>query len=293
MRAGLAVRLAALATALVIGPATFAPGTAEAPSDRSVAARANQTPTAAQQFGWGAALWDFAWEYGESLDSAPYRGKDIRGGRWAEQSDGTGRAVKTGGGVEFHSGGRYLGAPDFGTSTLTLQDKPIKRGRWEIKEKIRLKQYEPFDAPRGKRYSFVVELVPDDPSIDPCKAPAITVARAEVGGSSIQIGVDAGTSRWRKTFNHARTENDIRLYAVQVTGQRITWFLNGRVVASLAAAAAIPDVPMTLRMRLAGQGDTEMKKSWVMVDWVRGYDLARGKRTPGGDSLTKGVNPDC
>ena len=287
---GFTLRLAALATALVVGPATLAPGTAEAPSG---AARATQSATAAQQFAWGAALWDFAWEFGESLDSRPYRGKDIRGGRWVEHTDGTGRAVKTGGGVEFHSGERYLGSDDRGSSTLTLHDKPIQRGRWELKERIRLKQYAPFDDPGGKRYDFVVELVPDDPTIDLCKASVITVARAEVGGSSIQIGVDAGPSRWRKTLTHQRTENDARLYAVQVTGRRITWFLNGRVVASLAAAAAIPDVPMTIRMRLAGQDKTEMKKSYVLIDWVRGYDLARGKRTPNGTSLTQSDNPDC
>jgi hypothetical protein len=201
--------------------------------------------------------------------------------------------VKTGGGVEFHSGERYDGAHDRGTSTLTLEDKPLQRGRWELKERIRLKQYAQFDQPGGKRYTFVVELVPENPTVDLCKASVITVARAEVGGSSIQVGVDAGPSRWRKTFNDPRTEDDARLYAVQVTGRRITWFINGRVVASLAAAAAIPDVPMTIRMRMAGQGDTEMKKSYVLVDWVRGYDLSRGKRTPNGSSLTKSDNPDC
>ncbi len=287
---GFALRLAALASALVVGPATLAPGTAEAPSGT---ARANQSATAAQQYGWGGAQWDFAWEYGESLDSRAYRGADIKGGRWTDHSDGTGRAVKTGGGVEFHSGERYEGAHDFGTTTLTLHDKPLQRGRWELKERIRLKQYAPFDQPGGKHYEFVVELVPDDPSIDPCTAPVITVARADVGGSSIQIGVDAGPTRWRKTYNNARTENDVRLYAVQVTGTRITWFINGRAVASLAAPPAIPKVPMTLRMRMAGPRDTEMKKSYVLIDWVRGYDLKRGKRPPIGNALIKSKNPAC
>jgi hypothetical protein len=287
---GFALRLAALATALVVGPATLAPGTAEAPSE---SARATQGATTAQRYSWGAAQWDFAWEFGESLSSRPYRGQDVTGGSWVDHSDGTGRVAKTGGGVEFHSGERYAGAHDFGTTALTLQDKALQRGRWELKERIRLKQYQPFDEPGGKRYAFVVELVPDDPTIDPCTSSVITVARAEVGGSSIQIGVDAGSARWRKTYRYGRTENDVRLYAVQVTGQRITWFINGRAVASLAAAQAIPDVPMTMRMRLAGQGDTEMKKSYVLIDWVRGYDLKRGTRTPNGDSLAKGDNPAC
>jgi hypothetical protein len=287
---GFALRLAVLATAFVVGPATLAPGTAEAPS---AYARANQGATTAQRYAWGGALWDFAWEFGESLDSRPYRGSDVTGGRWAERTEGTGRVAKTGGGVEFHSGERYVGAHDFGSTTLTLRDKPLKRGRWELKERIRMKQYEQFDERGGQRYDFVVELVPDDLSLDPCSAPVITVARAEVGGSRIQIGVDAGPARWRKTYNDARTENDVRFYAVQVTGRRITWFINGRAVASLGAAQAIPDVPMTMRMRLDAPGTTEMKKSYVLIDWVRGYDLKRGKRTPRGDALVKGDNPAC
>ena len=138
---GFALRLAALATALVVGPATLAPGTAEAPSDTT--ARAGDGTTAAQRYQWRTMQWDFAWEFGESLSSGPYRGADIRGGGWQDSSNGTGRVVKWGGGIEFHSGERYDGADDRGTTTLTLAGQagpagplgapravPSGRGRW-------------------------------------------------------------------------------------------------------------------------------------------------------------------
>ena len=45
---------------------------------------------------------------------------------------------------------------------------------------------------------------------------------------------------------------------------------------------------------MVGKGNTEMKKSDVRIDWVRSYNLARGKKTPKGASLTKGnYGGDC
>ena len=133
---GFALRLAVLATALVVGPATLAPGTAEAPAP-SRAVLAGDGATAAQKWGWRVMQWDFAWEFGESLDSRPYRGVDIRAGRWEAWDNGTGRAVKYGGGIEFHSGYiRNKTVVDHrGTTVLTLRDQAALRGRWEIKER--------------------------------------------------------------------------------------------------------------------------------------------------------------
>src|SRR5690349_5248933 len=98
---GLSARIVALVATLVVAPATLAPGVAEAPASGVLAAGSGDT--AAQRYEWGAMQWDFAWEFGESLDSPPYRGADVAAGRWAEHTTGTGRAAKYGGGVEFHS----------------------------------------------------------------------------------------------------------------------------------------------------------------------------------------------
>lgn len=280
---GFVLRLAALATALVVGPATLAPGTAEAPRSGATALAGDGT-TAAQRYGWRAMQWDFAWEFGESLSSPPYRGENIIGGSWVDRTNGTGRVVKYGGGLEFHSGERAEGTADVGTTELTLQGKPARRGRWELRERIRL------DESGGTPYSFVVELIPDDPADRACGAHNVTIARAVVGGSSIKIGVNAGTTSWSRTLNgYRRGEGDGRLYAVQITGRRITWFVNGAAVASLGARAALPKVPMTVRLRLVGDGVKEMQKSEVLIDWVRNYNLERGRRTPRGLTLNRGT----
>ena len=283
---GFALRLAALSIALVVGPATLAPGTAEAPSASS--ALAGDGTTAAQRYGWRTMQWDFAWEFGESLTSGPYRGADIRGGSWEDASNGTGRVVKWGGGIEFHSGERFDGTRDRGTTWLTLQGKPERLGRWELRERFRL------DEAAGADYGFLVELVPEGTEPGDCPAYSLTVARAVPGDGSVRVGVDVGTTEWGKTLTgFSRSEGDGRLYGVQVTGRRITWFVNGVAKASLANSAAIPKVPLTVRMTLVGKGDTEMRKTTMLVDWVRNYDLNKGKVPPNGASLTKGSSSVC
>ncbi|KAA1419019.1 hypothetical protein F0U44_11185 [Nocardioides humilatus] len=284
---GLMARIALVAVALGIAPAALAPGIAEAPASASRAAGGD---TAAQRYEWGRMMWDFAWEFGESLDSPPYRGQDITSGRWVERTTGTGRAVKYGGGVEFHSALVRKGTddPDFGTSTLTLEDQPAKRGRWEIKE--RSYRYE-----QSKRdYGFLLQLVPADPADDDCGAHDLTIARLSPGDDRVSVGVNAGTSTWGRTLSGYRQHGTHYAFAVEVTARRITWFINGRAVASTDAAAALPSVPMTVRMTLLGHGTAEMNKSVVKIDWVRHYDLKRGLRPPDGATLEKrALDPSC
>lgn len=277
---GLVLRLAALATAFVVGPATLAPGTAEAPL--ASASAPGEGMTAAQRYGWRAMQWDFAWEFGESLSSGAYRGANWRGGRWVDHSTGTGRVVKYGGGIEFHSGEviRNTMTRDFGTSTLTLEGKPARLGRWELRERIRQYNYTEWgDAPGGGLYTFVVELIPADPAKYDCGRHNITIARAPVGGTTVQIGANAGSTQWSKTLTgYNRPPKEGRNYAVQITGRKITWYVNGWAVATLGAAAAIPDMPMTVRMRMVGDGVKDMRKSYVLIDWVRNFDLNKGVR---------------
>lgn len=282
---GFSLRLAALATALVVGPASLAPGTAEAPV---TSALAGEGTTAAQRYGWRVMQWDFAWEFGEDLDGDPYRGVSTRGGGWLDYSTGTGRAVKSGGGIEFHTGERYDGTPDFGVTRLTLSGKAESRGRWELKERTRLEEG------AGPDFEFVVELVPEGTAPDECPAYRLTVGRSALGGDIVWIGVNAGERAWaRRLTGYGRTGVTPRLYAVQITRGRITWFLDSRAVASTTAAAAIPKVPLTLRMSVVGSGTTDRDKADVLIDWVRNYDLTKGLRPPAGYGLNTGSPGPC
>jgi len=286
---GFALRLAALATALVVGPVTLAPGTAEAPV---ASALAGEGTTAAQRYGWRTMQWDYAWEFGEDLDSRAYRGADTSGGRWLDYSNGTGRVVKFGGGIEFHTGERYDGSDDRGDTRLTLTGKAVRLGRWEVKERTRLDE----KTQAQSDYTFLVELVPEGTGPEECPAYRLTVARTVLGASTIKIGVNSGAKAWTRTltgYGRSGATLSPRLYAVQVTGKRITWFVNSRAVASTAADAAIPKVPLTLRMSVVAKGDLEMDKADVLIDWVRNYDLYKGTKTPRGYALGNGSPGSC
>lgn len=282
------LRLALMVALLVLGPATLAPGAADAPHR---ARGVGQSPTAGTTWGWGKAQWDFAWEYGESLSSRPYRGTDIRRGRWVETTDGTGRVVKYGGGLEFHSGPYYRpnqATPDRGTTRLTLHDQPARLGRWEIR--FRSDQKERNATP----YTVLIELVPAAADQYHCGAQNVTIARINPDGSTVGIGVNAlaGRRSWSRNITGLRQGREYaRNYAVQVAGSRITWLIDGRVVGSVGDRAAIPKVPMTVRLSLVGSGDREMNKTLLLFDWVRGWGLDRGRRLPTGGALTRGTYP--
>ena len=280
-----------VAVALVAGPAALAPGVADTPRTSAIdeAQRSSGGRTSAQSYGWGRMLWDFAWEFGESIGSRPYRGADIGAGRWVERSNGTGRVAKYGGGVEFHSALVRKGTaePDFGDTRLLLQDQPTRRGRWEVS--ARSFRHETS----GRDYTFLVELVPADPDAYDCGAHNLTVARFSPGGDELTVGVNAGTAAWSRTFGGHRQDGNPHTFAVEVRDRRITWFSDGRSIASLGARAAVPRVPLTVRMSLVGDGTAEMKKAVVKVDWVRGYDLERGRTAPKGAALSRRTYGDA
>ncbi len=75
-RAGTGPVPASAPSTRALGGVRSRPGAAEARTSRRLTGGAR---TADQAYGWGATLWDFAWEFGESLTSRPYRGTHPRG----------------------------------------------------------------------------------------------------------------------------------------------------------------------------------------------------------------------
>lgn len=283
---GFAARLGVTVLALALGTAALAPGEAQSPSASAPAVERAAAPgdddvTAGSRYGWGGALWDYAWELGESLSSPAYRGTKLGGGTWLDRADGTGRAVKYGGGVELQSG--PVGATgDRGSVSLALTGTPDKQGRWEVRERYRT--YESGNKP----YTFVAELVPESEATAKCPSTVITIASSVIGDSTVKIGATRKGKRWEgKLTGYKRAEKEGRLYGIEVTKKQITWFVNGKAVARLRDKKAIPTVPLTFRMRMAGTTSTDMRKTYVLIDWVRHWDLKRGTTAPKAQVITK------
>ncbi|MFL6002207.1 MAG: hypothetical protein ACJ72P_05310 [Nocardioides sp.] len=274
------------------GPGVAAPSSATTASPDVVstrrstaraAARASGSTTASQKYGWRPALWDFAWEFGESLTSRPYRGTDRRGG-WLDSSNGSGRAAKHNGGLMLDSQRGVDGPGDFGTTVATLQGNPMTYGRWETK--LRLK------SPERNRSDYHVrfELVPSRAADYHCGGQNITVADLTPHGSTLTVGAKSfrGNRQWTAHAPIGSLLGPSATFSVEVARGHISWFLNGRVIATVRDQAAVSDVPMTLRFSLVGKGQQEMNRTQAISDWQRGFSLDRGRTVMSGKALQRG-----
>jgi hypothetical protein len=231
--------------------------------------------TASQRYGWQPSLWDFAWEYGQSLTSPPSRGTN-RTGSWLDYSNGSGRAQKYNGGLSISSK-RYNGEGpgDFGTTRATLQGNSAAQGRWETAMRVR-SAYERG----GRAYNIVAELVPANAADYDCGSHNIQIASISPFSSQVRFGVRSPDYRWNGTAIASTTPLQ-RPYtvAVEVSRRHITWFLNGAPVGSVTDSAALSGVPMTLRLSLVGDGQAEMNQTSLISDWQRGFPISTAPST--------------
>lgn len=262
-----------------------------APAARTAAAPvAGRSPNASQNYRWGRALFDFAWEFGESLTSPPYRGTRLRG-RWLDVTDGTGRANHNNGGVGLDSSaaGARATLPDRGTTSVTLKGNAQKYGRWEIRMRSLSRESAAQD------YWVRMELVPERAADYHCGAQNITIARYRIHDRSITVGANAlaRNRSWTYTKRSVALENTSHNFGVEVAKDHITWFLDGSPIAAVRSRDAVSDVPMTLRLVLEGDGETEMNRTRSIYDWQRAWTLKSGKqvkRAPG--KMTVGTHDE-
>jgi hypothetical protein len=277
-------------TETTVKPATGTPvqrtaaSSAGALSELAEARLSGAPSTSSQAFGWAPSLWDFAWEFGESLTSPPYRGTDPKGW-WSDASNGSGRVSKHNGGLMLNSQRGYDGPGDHGTTSVTLRGNPMKYGRWETK--LRLKSPEN----NARDYRVKIQLVPDRQRDYHCGAQNITVADVAAHGRRVKVEVKArkGSRKWSYSKRIGSLNDNTAAFAVEVAKGHISWFVNGRVIATVRNRAAVSDVPMTLRLSLVGQGQKEMNATQVISDWQRGFSIKRGRTVTGGHSMRGGT----
>lgn len=242
---------------------------------RGSTALGRQPGTASQRFAWFPSVFDFAWEHGQSLSSPPARGTRIRG-HWRDFSNGSGRVAKHNGGLALDSK-RYTGAGagDFGTTMATLHGNARKYGRWETSLRIR----NAFEH-SGRPYQVLAELVPARRADYDCGAHNITIASISPLSKQVRLGVRSRRHRWSGTASAGYTPlANAYNVAVEVAPKHITWFLNNAPVASVRTSAAVPGVPMTLRLSLRGHRRAEMNQTGLISDWQRAFPLTSGRQT--------------
>jgi hypothetical protein len=147
-------------------------------------------------------------------------------------------------------------------------------GRWEAR--VRSRQY----GSTGTPYKLYWELVPRTGGYH-CEAHNLVLA-------SYPLGTNTATMHLRKlpdtdfaaSVNTPLSDNEFHTYAVEVTPDHVSWFVDTKVIRTERRAAALSVENYAMRFRLQGTPAAQMRQGRMQMDWARFYTLARKNAQP-------------
>ena len=241
-----------LITAVLVATAISAPRTA--PQTRPVFVRSclgycKHPTNAGKVFRWGHEAWR------QEFETGPFSS------HWKSNHR---RSIGQQKGMLTIQAGRHSG-----TISVWPDNHAARVGRWEA----RIRAYE--RAGSGTRYRFTWELVPARGG-DRCGANAIVLASYVPGHQRVQGHVRTLPGQ-SFTFSRAR---DLRnrawhTYAVEITKQHISWFVDTQVVRTERRPAARSGIRYRPELVMQAKHGATMRPSWMQADWVRYYTLQR------------------
>ncbi len=142
-------------------------------------------------------------------------------------------------------------------------------GRWEA----RLRAVELATA--GQKYTFTWQLVPAN--ADACTDNRIVLATYRTGDRAVRGMVQNAKTGKRFVF---RKGLDLRsrawhAFAIEVTRNHISWFVDTRVVRTERRPAALSGTQWRPEFVIEAASRGGNRSSWLQMDWVRHYTLAR------------------
>jgi hypothetical protein len=250
---------AALVTVLPAGPAQQGPSAVHAadlrPADQGFApgciGYCKRPTNAAKVFRWGVEEWRREFE-----------------DRRIAKAEGTWSSTPSTA-IEQREGMLTIHAyPDDTLVTVTAGDQAAEYGRWE--SRVRAVEEERGGIP----FTFEWELTPSGDSA--CDAEGITLAQYTPGTPRARGEVRKAPNT---TFQFSR-KLDLRsrawhTYAVEVTPDHISWFVDTQVVRTERRPEALSAVELRPQFQIIGQAGQQMRTSRMQMDWVRYYDLER------------------
>lgn len=207
---------------------------------------------AATTYGW----WNKGVVWREEFE-APYTGQ--MGPQW----------VPSGPGQVWHQNGMLtLNATSEGTVSATLAGAGAEVGRWETR--LRSRQYGRGNA----RYRVLAELVPAAGAEENCGARNIALTSYTPNGKAATVYARTLPNLAYKATNPMRLGRDQwHTYAVEVTRERISWFIDAHVVYTETRDDVLTGVPLTVRFTMEAKPDRVMNVSRMQMDWVRHWSL--------------------
>ncbi len=142
-------------------------------------------------------------------------------------------------------------------------------GRWEAR--VRGRQY----GASGTPFTAVWELVPMYGGYH-CAARNIVLGQYALDGNQASMHVRNLPSADFSATKALRLSGDTwHTYAVEVTPDHVSWFVDTRVVRTERRPAALSAAVFAARFRLVADPVAQMRQGRMQMDWVRYYTLAR------------------
>ncbi len=157
---------------------------------------------------------------------------------------------------------------DTGSIAVWPDDQAAKYGRWEARVRAVEKKTD------GQPYRFTWQLVPTGG--DRCGGSQVTLATYVPGDARARGHVRTLDDH---EFRFSR-KRDLRsrawhTYAVEITPDHISWFVDTKVMRTERRTEALAGVKYRPQFAIAGDSAAHMNESWMQMDWVRYYSLKR------------------
>lgn len=181
------------------------------------------------------------------------------GSRW--QVTGTGH-------IEDRYGMASLNSAARGSTAATLQARPHRYGRWEVRIRTRA-----WDT-AYRNYFVRTELVPSGDGH--CGAKNIALGAYPNLSRKIGFYIHNGRHAFSASKRAPIRNTHYHTLAVEVTPRHIAWFVDAKVVRNEHRPAALSGVPLTVRFSLdAPTPHTRMNRTMLQYDWLRYWTLKR------------------
>jgi beta-glucanase (GH16 family) len=153
-----------------------------------------------------------------------------------------------------------------GTVTADWTAGAREYGRWEAR--VRTRQYGTSETP----YRAVWELVPT--TGDQCSR-SIILSDSTIGQNPATLHVRNTDVDFSATKMLDLRQDVFHTYAVEVTPDHISWFIDTRVVMTELRSTARTGASYAVRFRMVAPAGVVMNKGRMQMDWVRYYTLER------------------
>lgn len=159
------------------------------------------------------------------------------------------------------------------SSTLRIGKRYKKFGRWEIRFRAR---HMGTPSAAHEDYTVAAELVPARSAAERCGARNIALASYRLDSPVLtQYARGLPDRQFQRKRRGLKFDDYWHTYAVEVSRQKITWFVDSRPSAVVMRKDLRARVPMTLRFSLKGVAGAQMNETKAQVDTVRYFSMKR------------------